>query len=260
MTTKSGKLTALTVPANAISPQDMQRMWEVFQNYYDDISRESFEADLKPKSHVILVKDTGDQSVQGFSTLQVMRDNVQGRNVVAIFSGDTIIESSYWGQTALQKAFFRYIVKVKTQHPFAAVYWFLISKGYKTYLLLSRNFPEHWPRHEKATPPWQAAVLDVLARKKFGTAWKPEKGLLQFETCQGRLKHGVAGIEPHLLQAPDIRFFAEKNPNHLSGEELCCIGRVDLKLAGYYPFKLLRRQFFRSKKKSRRSGPGNRPS
>jgi hypothetical protein len=250
MKTRSGKLEAQTVAVSAISAADRERMWEVFQTYYADVSREMFDSDLAEKNHVFLLRDTGDKNIKGFSTVQVMHDTVVGKKVVAIFSGDTIVENEYWGQTALQKAFFRYILRIKSKNVFVPVYWFLISKGYKTYLLLSRNFPEHWPRHSKQTPPWQRAVLDTFAKRKFGDAWKSERGILQFNQCQGRLREGVAHIDENLLKQPDIKFFVEKNPHHELGDELCCLGKVDLKVASYYPLKLMRKKMFRSKRKS----------
>jgi hypothetical protein len=213
-------------------------MWDIFRTYYCDVTRQQFLSDLSQKRHIILVRDKLDNSLQGFSTLEVFRERVDGRYVTAIFSGDTIIEKAYWGQTTLQKAFFRYILKVKLTHPRDAVYWFLISKGYKTYLLLARNFPEHWPRHDKKTPRWQQAVLDTLARKKFGEFWIPELGILRFNTPQGRLREKVAEVSNDLLTHPDIRFFHQQNPGHAEGEELCCIGRVDTTLAIFYPLKL----------------------
>lgn len=251
MNNRVGKLKSQTVPAGKLTSADRERMWEIFCTYYTDVSKEMFETDMLSKSHVILVRDIADNSVQGFSTLQIIRENVLGKKVVAIFSGDTIVETAYWGQTALQRAFFRYILKVKAQHPFCNVYWFLISKGYKTYLLLSRNFVEHWPRYNTETPKWQRAVIDSLSKNKFGNAWNSEKGVLKFETCVGRLKAGVAGIEESAMQYPDIKFFAEKNPNHMLGDELCCIGRVNLTLAVYYPFKLIRKNLMKLNPKSK---------
>lgn len=233
------RLLAATVPVERLTGADRARMWEIFERYYADVSRETFERDLAGKNHVILLRARGE--IQGFSTLQLLSARVHGRPVRAVFSGDTIIESEYWGQTALQKAFFRYIVRQKLARPLVPFYWFLISKGFKTYLLLARNFPEYWPRRERPTPSWQAAVLDTLARSKFGDSWQPERGILHFATPQGRLRESVAPIGPAELAVPDIRFFAERNPGHQSGDELCCIGRVDARLAFSYPGKLMRK-------------------
>ncbi len=238
---KAGDLRSKTIAVGALDDATRQAMWSLFAQYYADVSKANFLRDLAEKNHVIVLRDVHDHSVQGFSTLKVLENTVAGRRFVAVFSGDTLVAREYWGQTALQRAFLSYVVRTKMRHPRKPVYWFLISKGYKTYLLLSRNFPEYWPRHDKATPPWQAAIIDVLARLKYPQAWRPELGILHFEQSEGRLKDDVAPLDASLTRYPDIRFFAERNPGHAQGDELCCIGRVDANLWVAYMSKWLRR-------------------
>jgi hypothetical protein len=232
--TPSLRLVARTVPVPALSGEEREELWGIFSRYYADVSRDRFERDLACKQEVVLLRDSGDRSLQGFSTLEVYRRRHRGRRFVAVYSGDTIIEEPYWGQTALQRAFFRFLLATKLRQPHLPVYWFLISKGYKTYLLLARNVPHHWPRHDRPTPTAEQAVLDDLARDKFGAAYDAATGVLRFEVCQGRLKDGVAPIEAGLLAEPEIRFFVTRNPGHARGEELCCLGAVDLALPAHF--------------------------
>lgn len=237
----SGQLAGRVVATQALDPRTVDGMWALFRLYYAEVTREHFERDLFEKRDVIVLTDTGDGSLQGFSTLLVYDRRVMGRRVVAVFSGDTIVHQDYWGQTALQRTFLGYIMRTKLKHPFVPVYWYLISKGYKTYLLLSRNYLEYWPRHDKATPAWQQAVIDQLSRDRYGDAYDASSGVLRFAGDDGRLRDGVSPIDRELLEAPDIRFFVERNPGHSEGEELCCIGRVNLSLWAAYTFKLLKR-------------------
>lgn len=213
-------------------------MWSLFGDYYADVTRERFLQDLSNKQYLILLLDRGDSSVQGFSTIQVFEREVLGKNFISVYSGDTLIHRDYWGQTALQKAFFVFLMKLKLKNPLTTVWWFLISKGYKTYMLMARGCPEYWPRHDKATPVWPAAVINALATEKFGDDWKPALGVIQFADPAGRLKEGVAPIYPDLLNVDEIRYFNERNPGHAKGDELCCVGRIDAKLAAYYIGKL----------------------
>lgn len=216
-------------------------MWTLFEAYYADVGRETFERDLSNKDHVILLHDAADGSLQGFSTLRQLRLSVQGRPLLAVFSGDTIVDQRYWGQTALQRAFLRYVIGCKLRHPWLPVYWYLITKGYKTYLLLARNFPEHWPRYDRPTPPWQSEVLDRLARELFPDTWRPEAGVLAHAGQGGCLRAEVAPLSAELLQMPQVRFFAQRNPGHAQGDELCTLGRVGADLWVAYMGKLVRR-------------------
>jgi len=208
--------------------------WRVFQRYYENTDRARFEHDLSDKQHIFLLHADG--RIVGFSTVTVER--VSG--IVSIFSGDTVLEPAHHGAGALQWAFFKYIVRTKLLNPHRLVTWFLISKGYKTYLLLSRNFPTHFPRRDVDTPPWARELLVTLARRRFGDALNPETLILRFDRDHEHLRPDVAPVERE--HDPDIRFFVSANPGHASGDELCCLGVVDFRLALSWPLKRLRRR------------------
>jgi hypothetical protein len=241
----TGRLLAELRPRATLKDHEVAAMWAVFRRYYDDVNEARFRDDLAGKHYVFLLKDSGDGSVQGFSTVQLYDQRIAGRRARAVYSGDTIVERAYWGQNALQRAFFFFLVREKLRRPHLPLYWFLISKGYKTYLLVARNFPHHYPRHDAAKDPARAeryrAVVEALAEKKFGAALHRASGTLRFDQCLGRLRNAVAPITEQELKDPAIRFFAEKNPGHEAGDELCCLAEVDLALVGFYTQKLVAR-------------------
>jgi hypothetical protein len=247
------KLRARLWRIEALTPSLRQEMWQLFERFYSDVRRAQFEEDLDGKHDVILLFDRRDDSLQGFSTLMRYQVEVEGKRYAIVFSGDTIVAPKYWGQSALQVAFYRYVVATKVEFPKLPVYWFLITKGYRTYLLLSRNFLEYWPRHDKPTPPRMKALLAKLASDRFGSAWRPELGLLQFDEPHGRLKEEVAPLTDLDLAHADIRFFAEKNPQHARGDELCCLGRIDAKFALAYAAKQLRRTVAKVSRRRRKA-------
>jgi hypothetical protein len=208
-----------------------EAMWQLFTRYYAEVSRAAFFGDLDRKQHAIVLRTRSDGVLRGFSTLQVYQRVVQGRRLGVVFSGDTIVDGRFWGQTALQRAFFWFTLRHKLTHPHLPVFWFLISKGYKTYLLLARNFPEHWPRRDRPTPAWPRAVIDSLAQEKFGEDWDAGAGVVRFASCPGRLKGDAAPIDDEVRdRCPEARFFEAQNPGHASGDELCCLGRIGPRL------------------------------
>lgn len=233
-----GRLHATTVPVATLDAAQRQRMWELFDASYADVDPRRFQSDLDGKDDVFLLWDGAE--LRGFSTVCRHSQTLPGGGAATVvYSGDTVIDGAYHGQNALQWAFFRYIALTRLRHPTRPVVWFLISKGYKTYLLLSRNFPCHWPRAGATTPPWAKQLIDTLATERFGSAYDPGTGTLRFEQPMGRLRAEVAPIPDEA--APDIRFFVQRNPGHADGEELCCIGLVDARLMLTYPFRAVRR-------------------
>lgn len=216
-------------------------MWDLYAAHYEGVTREAFERDLAGKRWAILAHDAGDGSLQGFSTLTWDRWAHEGRRFIALFSGDTLVAPAYWGQRALQNEFGRCFTRVKLAHPFTPLYWFLISKGYRTYLLLSRNFPDHWPRHDAPTPAWERGAIGLMARARFGDAWLPDEGIVRFGPDAPRLREGVAPLDEGTLAWADVRFFHERNPGHARGDELACLGRIRATLWLRYLAKQARR-------------------
>jgi hypothetical protein len=210
-------------------------MWRIFETHYEGASRAEFEGDLDAKQWAIVARDA-EGRVQGFSTLDWSVVPHDGRQYGILYSGDTVVARPYWGDGALQAAFLRRMALLWARRPWRPAYWFLISKGYKTYLLLTRNFPEHWPRHDRPTPPPVASLLDSVARQRFGPGWDPQSGIVR-GVSGGRVAAGLAPITAEQLARPDIAYFAERNPGHVDGDELACLGRLSPKILVAYASK-----------------------
>ena len=233
------RLSARIVRVTSLDPQTRDSMWRLFEAYYDGADAGRFHRDLDDKDHAIIVRNE-DHAVVGFSTLLRYGRAFRGRRCVIVFSGDTILDARYWGDRSLQNAFGRYITATKLMHPFRPVYWFLVSKGYKTYLLLARNFPTHWPRHDRTTPEWVHGLIDALARERFGAAWRPELGVVRYDRPHDRLRTGVASPDASALRNADVRFFVHANVAHAMGDELACLGRIGFALWARYVVKRMR--------------------
>jgi hypothetical protein len=136
-----------------ISPGDILAMHGLFSGYYENTDIATFIADLSKKSGAILVHEKGGGPLRGFSTITTLPLPEAGENAIGVFSGDTILHHEYWGDRSLKDGFVRYMLKLKLSNPLRRVYWLLISKGYKTYLLMAKNFVEYYPRHDRPNDP-----------------------------------------------------------------------------------------------------------
>jgi hypothetical protein len=233
-------LRASTIPVASVTPGDRREMYALFERYYVDIDPARFERDLSAKDDVILLRDGGG-AVRGFSTLKQLTVDVGGRRHRGVYSGDTVVDHTAWGQGELGRAFLRYLLWVRLTHPLRELWWFLISKGYKTYLLMANNFPEHWPRHEAPTPREPEQLRAAFARLAFGDDYDADAGVVRFSTPSGRLADGVAPIDPALVAAnPRVRFFETANPGWARGDELVCVARMPWTLPLTYALKKAR--------------------
>lgn len=207
---------------------DVLRMHALFEAHYASGPLSTFLDDLSRKEGVFMVRRRSDGEIVGFSTLGVYRFNVGGRRIKGLFSGDTIIESAHRGSRTLQQAFAWKLFVEAIKAPLTPQYWLLISKGYKTYLLMARNFSEFHPRRDHPNPQMAAMVRDYC-EAMFPGKLNEQTMLLHFGEDANRLKPDVADITEAMRQDPDIRHFEQLNPTWAQGTELPCIARCDLR-------------------------------
>jgi hypothetical protein len=106
------------------------------------------------------------------------------------------------------------------RYPLHRKLWAYDTFSYKSYWLLPRNLREFWPRHDRATPPWETALMDHYGRLKYGEAWRA--GVVE-RSPHKRLLPQTAAWTPALMQDPDLAFFARTNPGHAEGDMLLCL-------------------------------------
>ena len=251
------RLYAKTVEVSSLSEDDKRAMQLIFQKYYDNFDDRVFEKDLKDKDIVFVLRDMSDHNIKGFSTLKNLDITSKNKKIRGCFSGDTVIEKEYWGQGTLGKAFLKYLFLQKLRHPFRPLYWYLISKGYKTYLLMANNFSTHYPRYEKETPEQMKQIMDNFSQTLYPNEYDKKLGLIKFSgtTKKDCLKNGITPIDKRLLlENSRISFFVQKNPDWDKGDELACIARMTLFMPIFYQSKYIMKSGFKLFKKIKAGG------
>ncbi len=217
-------LTGVIQDVCALQAETRQQMYNLLARYYTNVTHPQFEHDLAEKEWIALLTDQAG-AVQGFSTLMRLRVVVDEQMVLAFFSGDTIINRPYWGETTLPRTLARHAFALAAEEHRASdmpVYWFLISSGYKTYRYLAVFFREFYPTYQHSTPPAIRRIIDTLAELKYGADYDAQRGVV-YPPSATPLRSGIADITPHRLKNPHIAFFVAANPGHIHGEELACL-------------------------------------
>jgi hypothetical protein len=158
--------------------------------------------------------------------LALYQSSVAGRQISVVYSGDTIVEPAYWGVSALPSTWIKEVLALTAAMP-RPLYWLLISSGYKSYRFLPVFYQEFYPRHDRPTPPNLQALLDTLALERFGADYDPATGVVRFAQGATPLRNGVADVSAERLRNPHVRFFVERNPGYVQGDELVCLTQID---------------------------------
>ncbi len=200
---------------------ERDELFRLMQKNYRGVRRNAFERDLEEKQWVIVVNDS-EGVLRGFST-QMLLASREFADVDALFSGDTIVDPAWWNQHDLSGVWGQLALSLIDRQPDRQLFWFLISKGYKTYRYLPLFFQEYYPRYDQTTPEFYERLLRSLGQQKFGERFDAVRGVVQAHTEDYTLRKSVASVSDHRLTSPHVQFFIDRNPNYASGDELCCI-------------------------------------
>jgi len=218
-------LTGKTIAVRELDEATRRAAFALFATAYEGADWPRFVADLEEKQHVIVMRDQTTRLLKGFSTISVRFDETEGDKAIVVFSGDTVIDRDYWGQKLLHAQLARLFIRLQVRNPRLPVYWFLVSKGYKTYLGFIKNFPISIPRHDRPDDEHLRRLLDRVAAARFGATYDAATGIA-VNTGHEWVRHGLAPIDARAQGNHHVRFFVERNPGHERGDELACLALI----------------------------------
>lgn len=223
------KLVGSVAPRENLTGSERDRMYALLCTYFEGTRRAQFDADLDEKESVLLLRDRDTEEIQGFSTLMRLEILVDGHDVVAFFSGDTIVAAQYWGESILSRLWSRTVFAeadiIAADRPSPRIFWFLICSGYKTFRFLPVFFRKFYPHPERRTPDEVQRILNSLGSAKFNHRYDAASGIVRLEQPTP-LRHGIADVTEQRLRDPLVAFFASRNPGHERGDELACITEI----------------------------------
>ena len=103
-------ITATTTPVTELPKKHVSEMLRLMQAYYHNVDPARSMKDLEEKDWVIILWEGG--CLRGFSTQMLFDHDIDGHRIQVIFSGDTVIEKSYWHSLALPLAWGRLILSI----------------------------------------------------------------------------------------------------------------------------------------------------
>jgi hypothetical protein len=133
------------------------------------------------------------------------------------------VEKEFWGQNDLSQAWINNAM-VYDEKFMGATYWFLLSKGYKTYKYLSTFFNEYYPRVDTKTPTKIQHIIDTFAKQQYGDKYRNGVWVAGNDYLKGEFDY------THKVAARDknTAFFLEKNPDYIKGDELVCLCEISV--------------------------------
>ena len=211
------------ISRESLTVTQRDEMFALLSAHFEGVARDQFERDLAEKDWVVEVR-RGERLV-GFTTLLVRQVQHEGRELTALYSGDTIVAPDAWNSPALARAWIASVNAIRNTRGAGTFHWLLLASGFRTYRFLPVFWREFYPRHDVTTPAHQQELLAALARAQYGAFYDESSGVVQFPNPQ-RLRGGLSEIPSGRELDPNVRFFLERNPGHLAGDELVCLTEI----------------------------------
>jgi hypothetical protein len=217
-------LHGVLLSVSSLEEEQIQTMYTLMDQHYNNVFHAQFEKDLFEKDWVILLLDDLSEEIKGFSTQTLFKHFFKTESILILFSGDTIIHPKCWGTFALPIAWGRMMLYILSRNPENKLYWMLTSKGIRTYRYLPVFFNEFYPRYNLPTPIWEQQLLNSLGKRKYRDHYDKTAGIVRATDNSQFLKTNLAVIEEARRQKdPHIAFFLRQNPYFQRGDELVCI-------------------------------------
>lgn len=202
-------------------------MYILMQENYQDMSKVQFLQDLNKKQFVGLLFDDSDK-LRGFTTFAVNPNECGTSSYSVLFSGDTIISPQYWGTIELIRGWCLSVASIMKSNQQVDWYWFLLSKGHRTFMYLPLFFKEYYPQLA-ANPSNQQLLfnqLETIAFSIYPELYQSKSGIIQFPIQGGELKKELAQATFDKAGKDQVKWFLEKNPGFYKGDELICLCKI----------------------------------
>lgn len=203
-----------------LSISERQAMYRLMSSHFDDVDPVVFDRDLLEKDWIVTISER-DQGILGFTTAMRLEAQIDDENVVALFSGDTVLDLSIWGVSSWMRVLAEYAEREIQTTP-GPVYWLLLTATHRTYRVLPALFHEFYPRPSRDIPAAIKRRRDALVRIKFAEEYDNVAGTIHLKRPTP-VRVNRRAIAAKGRSNSHSRFFAAQNPQFLNGDYLACI-------------------------------------
>lgn len=217
----SAEVTSEVFSTAALRPSVWNEIWTLTTAFFDT-DRAYAESKLKEHELVALFRTKSDGTLIGMASMDVYPVVFEGRRLAIIYTVHVLLYEEYRGHNLIQKLGLRMFLKTRFRFPFRSIYWFFDTYSFKGYLLLPRNFLKFWPNPKRDTPKRELALMDHLASRTYGSAWRPEYGIVS-RSEKKQMKSDPDRLNLNIPVTPELKFFSQANPGHVEGDMLVCL-------------------------------------
>jgi hypothetical protein len=234
------------VRTSALSFFDREEIYLLLCTYFAGVQRDRFDSHLDQANWVMLIREIGSGVLRGFSSFHLYETWFNGEPIAVIQSRDTAVDPCGWPNSVLPRAWMTVAKLLKREYRHRSLYWLLLCSNYRTFRSSATLWRQFYPKADRALP--QAA--QATGASSLATCW-PTLVQTLLDPCEDvsydadrniatlahgwQLRESLQRIPPPRAKDPDVRFFADRNPDHGQGQRLVCLTEIhpgNLTIAG----------------------------
>lgn len=221
---KSRNRYSLVQTIDELSEADRRKMFGIMQEHFAGLSEEKFNSDLDEKNWVVRVNDaSGD--IQGFSTLKLMEQEIDGELIYGFYSGDTVLSVEATGDPSWIAAWGDHVFSQAELLKPAKSYWVLLSSSFRTYTIISSCYKKFLPNPTEEFDPKLRRIMSNFIKQKFPYEYDEQKNLVSLKEPVSYKEKDMINLNFNHKRA-NTSYFYQANPNYKNGDMLGCITEI----------------------------------
>jgi hypothetical protein len=217
-------LTYEIVPVRALDAAARDALWEVYRRHFD-APRSALDASLAQADQVILYKHRPTGALRGLVAMALREREHRGRRFFWMWAGALAVDRECRGKWVLERSWVDVFARFRLRHPVAPLYWIYASLSFQSFRMMARNFATHWPHPTRATPPWEASLIDTLARELYPTRWDATRRVVR--AVRGKTVRAESSRTSRPEADPLRAFYRSVNPGVEQGEIVVLLAPID---------------------------------
>lgn len=213
----------VTTPAE-LSAAERNRMYAIMCEHFLNVNRDTFDRDLSEKNWVVRMDDA-DGTLQGFTTLKLLRHTEGDTQYLGFFSGDTVLAPDFASEGAWLGVWSRFVFEIAEQYPECRSYWVLLTATHRTYRMMTSAFQVFYPDPNRPNAELERRLVAAFVRQKYPSEFDEERGIVSSHDPipyrHAAEVEAASGDHNHYNQ-----FFRQINPGYLKGDFLCCLTEI----------------------------------
>ncbi|GJM34802.1 MAG: hypothetical protein DHS20C18_38030 [Saprospiraceae bacterium] len=234
----------VTITSTELTEATREEMWKLYRKYYH-YSRESFMQRISLNNYFSFY--TVDGRIAGFTGLRINRTEVDNRQCLLIYFGQTIIGQEYRGNSLIHRTATKLCLQYWKDIVLGRVFVWADALTYKPYLAFAKTVTEYYPSYRTITPDYIQQLINFVGEEYYGETFCPETGTVKKDKIF--VNDPTTLIDPMTERDLDVLFYLAINPKYTLGHGLITLTPMHGKNYLKVVFKCLKKIFFRKKKR-----------